>query len=222
MKVLSEYRESQNSFVDVKEPTMIKEISPQNVITETIKDEDSEIYKKMITSTGVSIADLNNNGYKVLLFFTSHIGCMNCKGTLYDIHTLQDEFLKMNCIPVIAHEENYETYEKFINSSPQTKIFGNLLHMERRSFGDRFKLKDSTVMLEAYSLLRKGYQEAYRLMKLGYKNELTFLPKGELGIILAAVFMIENNKITGEYHKEFKYQRFDLSRIIIDPNGNGQ
>eukprot|EP01080_Neovahlkampfia_damariscottae_P008720 gene8720-668_t len=75
-----------------------------------------ELFDQMKTAAGVTISDLNAKGYKVLMFFTSHIGCMNCKGTMYDIYMLQAEFLKMNCIPVIVHEESYETYYKFLNS----------------------------------------------------------------------------------------------------------
>eukprot|EP01080_Neovahlkampfia_damariscottae_P013072 gene13072-8279_t len=75
-----------------------------------------ELFDQMKTAAGVTISDLNAKGYKVLLFFTSHVGCMNCKGTMYDIYMLQAEFLKMNCIPVIVHEESYETYYKFLNS----------------------------------------------------------------------------------------------------------
>ena len=223
-----QHQDSTTKITQLIEDTSIIEVSDTTKIEGRIQklqkeclSVEPELFEEMKTSAGITIADLNKKGYKVLLFFTSHIGCMNCKGTIHDIYSLQGEFLKMNCIPVIAHEEDYETYDTFINSSPQTKIFSDILHMERKQFGKRFHLKGSTIIEEAISVLRKGYAEAYRLMKMGYKNELTYLPKGELGIILAAVFVVEEQKIISEYRKEHKFQRFDLARILIDTDGNG-
>ena len=132
----------------------------------------------IIPKKGVTISELNQKGFKVLLFFASHVGCINCKGTMYDIHLIQEDLLKMNCIPVIVHEESYEVYDEFLNSSEETKIFSNILHMERKSFVNRFKIEESSLLTHAINFFKKGYTESIRSAKLGYKNELTYLPKG--------------------------------------------
>ena len=37
---------------------------------------------------------------------------------------------------------------------------------------------------------------------------------------MAAVFVVQDRKIISEYRKQYKYQRFDIARILIDTNGN--
>ena len=104
---------------------------------------------------------------------------MNCKGTIHDIYLLQEELLKLNCIPVIAHEENYETYDKFINSCEATKKFSEILHMERKYFVKHFKLQHFGRLSETAAWLKRGVSEMIRLSKLGLKNEPQYFTKGK-------------------------------------------
>ena len=127
---------------------------------------------------GLTISDLNKKGLKVLIFFTASIGCLHCKGTIHDIYNLQKELLKLNCIPVIAHQEDYESYDKFINSSDATKKFSEILHMERKSFVKYFKLQHFGILSETAAFLKRGISEMSRLKKLGLKNETKYFTKG--------------------------------------------
>jgi hypothetical protein len=163
---------------------------------------------------------LNKKGVKVLLFFTSSIGCLNCRGTIHDIFELQEQLLKLNCVPVIAHEEGYEKYEKFINSSEETKKFKDLLHLERKSVSKHFKLKNFNKLSETAAFIKRGLSEMKRLKGLGLKNEPSYFTK-ETETLLAAVFVVYDNKVISEYRKEHKYQRFDVARILIDTDGRG-
>jgi len=113
------------------------------------------------------------------LFFTSSIGCLNCKGTIHDIYVLQEELLKLNCIPVIAHEEDYKTYDNFINSCEATKKFSEILHVERKSFVKHFKLQHFGKISETAAFIKRGISEASRISKLGLKNESKYFTKGK-------------------------------------------
>ena len=99
-----QHQDSTTKITQLIEDTSIIEVSDTTKIEGRIQklqkeclSVEPELFEEMKTSAGITIADLNKKGYKVLLFFTSHIGCMNCKGTIHDIYSLQGEFLKMNC-----------------------------------------------------------------------------------------------------------------------------
>ena len=210
--------EQKDLIVDFEQPDFIIKDQPQQ---NNFLDVQPEIFDTMKCSNGKSISEINKQGYQVLLFFPSYIGSINCKGTLYDIIEFQEEMLKMNCIPIVAHGEDNLTYEKYINSSINTQIFSSILHMERKSFVKHFKLQHSNLVYETYWVMKKGISESQRLNKLGYKTDLSSLTKKTLVSILSAVFIIENQKIISEKRKEYQYQRFDLARILIDANGCG-
>eukprot|EP01080_Neovahlkampfia_damariscottae_P002737 gene2737-4146_t len=208
--------------IEKKTPEIIQTIEDPKIKSQQLKQcttVDSKIFEEMKTSEGISIAELNM-GLKVLIFFTSSIGCMHCKGTIHDIYTLQEELLKLNCIPVIAHEEDYETYDKFINSCDTTKKFSEILHMERKSYVKHFKLQHFSKIGETVAFLKRGFLEASRLAKLGLKNEMKYFTK-DTETILSGVFVVHQQQIISEYRKEHKYQRFDLARILIDTDGTG-
>jgi hypothetical protein len=114
-----------------------------------------------------------------LLFFTSSIGCIHCKGTIHDIFSLKDQLLKLNCIPVICHEEDYETYDKFLNTNETTKKFSSMLHLERKEVKKHFELRHFSKLVETLEFLKKGWQEVIRLSKLNLKNELSYFTKGK-------------------------------------------
>eukprot|EP01080_Neovahlkampfia_damariscottae_P002739 gene2739-4148_t len=174
----------------------------------------------MVTSEGISIAELSKT-HKVLLFFTSSLGCIFCKGTINDIYELQDELLKLNCIPIIAHEEDYKTYDKFLNSCQANNKFSEIIHIERKPFVKKFQLKHFGMMAETGALIKRGLTEMSRLSKLGLKLEpYTYFMK-ETTTVLAACFVVYKQKIISEYRKEHKHQRFDIARILIDTDGTG-
>eukprot|EP01080_Neovahlkampfia_damariscottae_P002736 gene2736-4145_t len=181
---------------------------------------DPSLFDKMKTSQGITVSEINKQGLKVLIFFTASVGCIHCRGTIHDIYDLKDELLKMNCVPLIAHEEDYKTYDKFLNSSEITKKFSSMLHIERKSFVKYFKLQHFEIFSETYNFLMRGLSEISRISKLGYTNEMEYYVPGTEQI-LAAVFVVENQKIISEYRKEHKFQRFDIARILIDTDGNG-
>ena len=114
-----------------------------------------------------------------MLFFTASVGCIHCRGTIHDIYDLKDELLKLNCIPVIAHEENYETYDKFLNTSDVHKKFSSILHIERKSFVKYFKLQHFEIFSETYNFLMRGLTEISRISKLGYNNEMEYYVQGK-------------------------------------------
>jgi hypothetical protein len=138
-----------------------------------------KIFQTMKTNQGITISELNEKGFKVLLFFTSSLGCIFCQGTLDDILGLKDQLLLMNTIPVIVHDEDNETYEKFINTNEKTKEFGQLHHLERNGIVKHFKLEqmDITLVNVIYSI-GNGLVELFRLKKLGYFLDKSYFTKG--------------------------------------------
>eukprot|EP01080_Neovahlkampfia_damariscottae_P002738 gene2738-4147_t len=192
---------------------------------------DPSVFENMKTSGGIALGDISKS-MRVLLFFTSSVGCMFCKGTMNDIYSLQEELLKLNCIPVIAHEEDNKTYEKCLNSHKTTQKFLSILHMERKPFVEYFKLQHFGRLSETAAWLKRGIIEASRLAKLGMKNEPSYFKNGihylkndffslDTDTVLAACFVVENKKIISEYRKEHKYQRFDVAKIVVDSDGIG-
>eukprot|EP01080_Neovahlkampfia_damariscottae_P001332 gene1332-11414_t len=172
-----------------------------------------EIFDKMIDNTGTSVSQYNQKGFKVLLFFSSFLGCPYCQGTLDDIVDLQDQLLLLNVIPIVVHNENQKTYDEWLQQTEKTKKLSNkLLYLQttqeiKRSFRMR-----STSVLEIQQLPLK------RIGSRGLKAMAKFITK-ETARLLAACFVVSNGQVISEFGKDRKHQRFDLARIAIDTDG---
>jgi hypothetical protein len=185
---------------------------------QTVTYIDPKVFEEMRTNTEITISELNNQGWKVLLFFSSAVGCIHCQGTMEDIYEISNELLKLNTIPVIVHEESIENYNKFINSNSSTKKYSIFMHLNRFEFVHHFKLTKEHTLSKIWSYAQSGFPEFNRLKKIGLKV-INSLPKDNRQ--LAACFVVQNSKIISEYRKEHKYQRFDVARIVLDPDGFG-
>jgi hypothetical protein len=179
---------------------------------------DSKLFSKMITSSGESISELNQKGWKVLLFFSAAVGCPHCQGTMEDVYALHDQLLKLNTIPVICHGESNEKYGEFIQTNERTKKYEIFKHLDRNDFVEDFKLEKENPFVQMLSYAKSGLSELRRLSGLGVKS-IDTLAKPERP--LAACFVIQDSKVVSEYRKEHKYQRFDVARIVLDTDGFG-
>eukprot|EP01080_Neovahlkampfia_damariscottae_P011202 gene11202-4022_t len=193
-------------------------------LSQNLTTVDPNIFKTMITSTGISVQDLNDKGLKVLLFFTPTLGCVYVQGILTDIHDIKEQLLKLNTVPIIVHEETSETVEKMLNFSKATEKFKDLLFMEKKEFKTAFKTK--ILSPEESSLCLKdecGMKEMKRLTDLGIENltQLCTMKSKPKEYPLGAVFLIHNSKVVMEYRQEKRYERFDIARIVLDTNGYG-
>eukprot|EP01080_Neovahlkampfia_damariscottae_P001881 gene1881-1022_t len=187
--------------------------------TKNITEVPSDIFQNMKTSEGVSISELNKQGMKVLLFFTSHIGCIFCQGTLNDIYHLKDQLMLLNVIPVICHHEDNATYEQFLNETPSKQRFKTFAHLERKKWNEYFKMESVKDLDLTFDIAMKngGDKETERIMKEDLKLQYEVLTE-ETVALLAAVFVVSNEKIISEYRKEHKHQRFDIATVCIDSN----
>jgi hypothetical protein len=184
-----------------------------------------KLFQNMVDNTGTSVADYNKKGFKVLLFFTSYLGCTACQGTLHDIVDLKKQLLLLNVIPIIVHNESQEVYEKWSQENEKTKEFSKeLLHLQRtKEIKNHFKLRKSHWLKMAafdFPTNPQFITELKRLASLGIGTFTKYANDETLGI-LAACYVISDCKVISQYSKDFKFQRFDLARIVIDTDGTG-
>jgi hypothetical protein len=185
---------------------------------------DSSVFKRMITNKGISIAELNHQGLKVLLFFSTTLGCIFVQGIMHDILEIKEQLLKLNTIPVIVHNETSEDVEKILELNENTKKLKDLLFIEKKEFRKDFKIP--TINLEKDSMTCK-YDECHdkekqRLKELGFSDFSSFkFPENTNEIPLAACFLIHNSKVALEYRQENRFERFDIARIVLDTDGYG-
>jgi hypothetical protein len=185
---------------------------------------DPFVFKKMITNKGISIAELNNQGLKVLLFFSTTLGCLFVQGIMHDILQIKDQLLKLNTIPVIVHNETIEEVEKILELNENTKKLKDLLFIEKKEFRKDFKVPSITI--DKDSMMCKNdechFKEKQRLQELGLTGFKAFkFPENSTEIPLAACFLIHNSKVALEYRQEKRFERFDIARIVLDTDGYG-
>jgi hypothetical protein len=192
---------------------------------ENLLDVPKILFENMIDNTGTSVAEYNKKGFKVLLFFTSYLGCTACQGTLHDIVDLKNQLLLLNVIPIIVHNESQDIYEKWSQENEKTKEFSKeLLHLQRtKEIKNHFKLRKSHWLKMAtfdFPTNPQFITELKRLASLGIGTFTKYANDETLGI-LAACYVINDCKVISQYSKDYKFQRFDLARIVIDTNGTG-
>eukprot|EP01080_Neovahlkampfia_damariscottae_P007434 gene7434-11757_t len=187
-----------------------------------------ELFEKMVDNTGTSVAEYNRQGYKVLLFFMSYLGCHFCQGTLDDIVDLQEQLLLLNVIPIVVHNENQKTFDEWAQESERTQLISKqILHLQRtKEIKKYFKMRSVSVLslltVEAFatSANQNAGLEAKRLTGRGLKGLVKFVTK-ETAALLAGCYVVSNSEVISEFGKERKHQRFDLARIVIDTDGTG-
>lgn len=185
-----------------------------------LTDVKPEVFEKMVTDQGPSISDFCAKGYKVVLFFMKSVACPFCRGTMDDIHALYETLYKMNIVVVICYQETKKTYETFIKANPRFEPIYSLYQTPFQKYFNMtyFNLiKEATIntykwLIPFYNLSTNGSFPA-----LSYTTSVSFKEQS----LLAAVFVIHNNKIISEVHKKEMSESFDLARIIIDPDNFG-
>jgi hypothetical protein len=189
--------------------------NPNDPKTLELTKVDPEIFKKMIDNKGYSVADYNQLGFRVLLFFTSSLGSIYCQGTMNDILELDSEFTKMNIIPMVIHTESNSKFEEMISSSETTQKFATLLHMERQDFMKDFNFNPNNLIEELRNIDEK-VPEVQRLKNAGLKILTNLFP--EIAS-MPGCFLIYKQKVIAQYKKDKLHQRFDLGRLVLDTDG---
>lgn len=175
---------------------------------------EATVFKEMITNEGLSISQMNDQGVRVILFFSSSLACPYCQGTIDDIYELKNELAKLNVVPVVCHAETNQVWNEFVQLTDNNRKFEELLHLERTKWNKYFKLESSVSSL-ILETLGSGIQELKRLKANGIKGKLSWFSE-ETKDLLAAIFVVANSKIVSEYRKTSKSERFDLAKLAID------
>lgn len=179
-----------------------------------------ELFKKMVTDQGPSVADFCNNGYKVVLFFMKNLSCPFCTGTLDDIHAYYETLYKLNYIVIICYQEKPKLYAQYIKERPK---FAPIYSLHQKPFQDDFKMEHFSVATHLLTKNVKWFVDCYKLSTYGsypaleYASQTTFAEQ----TLLAAIFVIQDNKIVNECRKKDMSDHFDLVRIILDPDQFG-
>ena len=96
-----------------------KELNQPKKLTKVPK----ELFEKMVDNSNTSVAEYNRQGFKVLLFFTSHLGCPHCQGTMDDILDQRKQLYLLNTIPIVVHNESEKVFEQWSNENERTKKY---------------------------------------------------------------------------------------------------
>jgi hypothetical protein len=194
------------------------DVTPKVPLTKVERD----ILAQITTSSG-SALEINQQGNKLLLFFVGSLGCPFCNGTMEDIYTLHDTLIKLHIVPVIVHHETDEEYEKFISTDERTEKYRDILHCSRtKDVNMAFKLKSTDFLGKMMEILQGAISELSRLGEMGISvNSVKQFASPETKSLLAAVFVVNQGEVVCEYRKERKYQRFDLTKLALDPDGFG-
>lgn len=177
------------------------------------------IFEKMKTDQGPSVSDFNKQGYKVVLFFMKSVSCQFCSGTLDDIYALYETLLKLNTVVVVCYQESFKDYQAFLSEKPKFASLYSLPqapfkhHFNLRNFGffnmlgNMYKTLDGVIKLQSY-----GVQPSLsHLTSLSYQDQTQ----------LSAIFVVHEKKIISEVHKKSLTDRFDIARIVLDPDQFG-
>jgi len=145
--------------------------------------------------------------------------CPFCKGTIEDLYTFHDDLIKLNIIPVICYAEPTENFKEFLEEVPKYSVFYSIC---QRPYKKIFKLHNQSLfelMLQMLKLMEAGnFMAATYGIKFEkkYFKYINFSDRTQV----PAIFVIYQNKIISETRKQYFYQRFDITKIIIDPSNN--
>lgn len=180
-----------------------------------------ETFEKMKTDQGPTISELCEKGYKVVLFFMKTVACPFCNSTLEDIFALYETFYKMNTLIVICYQEEPEVFQQFIKEYSK---FEPLYRLYSPPFQEEFKIEHFSILSHILNKNIAWFIGYYNITSYGVNPPLKdFGSKTDSHQqkLLAAIFVVQDNKIVNECRKQDMSDHFDLARIIIDPDNFG-
>lgn len=186
-------------------------------MTNKVTKVDSDIFKEMITDQGTTIHELCQKGAKVLLYFLNSLGCQFCQGRIDDLYNLYDSLIKLNVVPVILYNEETEDYKNWVENNTKYDSFDIFYSMKQGKFTKIFEIQPINRLLYIGNL--HFIREKLRLNKLGFL--VNKILKKKVPSQLATAFVIYQDQIISEYRPATPDERFDFTKIIIDPENFG-
>eukprot|EP01080_Neovahlkampfia_damariscottae_P002727 gene2727-3922_t len=186
-----ERTESEKSTTEVKSPEIKK-------LQSFVKIE-KDLYGMMVSNKGDSVAQFMRRGYRVLLYFVSHLSSNHCLHIFEDIAKCHKALLQVNTIPIVVHLELKDKEAEFFDSGIGKKYikiaaisdFGMELHKA-------FKV-DVTVLPTVLGIFKS---------KSSKKESIT------------AGFLLDNFEVIGQQYikKTPNSEKFDFLKFAMIPS----
>lgn len=181
----------------------------------TITKVDPKVFVGMKTDQGITVDELCQKGCKVLLYFVYSVGCAFCQGRIDELYNMYDSITKLNVVPILLYNDDSKDYKEFIEKNKRNDNYDVFLSMPQENLTKVFNIQP----LPKFYFSVHYFKEKFRLEKLGITTNKTVMSK--VPKQLATAFVIDQNKIISEYRSDAPDERFDWTKIIIDPENFG-
>jgi hypothetical protein len=161
----------------------------------TLKIE-KEMFGRIVSNKGDSVAQFMRRGYRVMLFFLPYLGGSYCTHSLEDLYKCHRSLLQMNTIPLVVHLELLDKEREFFEGNG--KKFNKIGSVSDYESDIHRAFKVDVINLPSVMGLFKG----------------SFSKKESQ----CAAFVLEDFQVTAQYYsKKTPAERFDFLKFVMIP-----